>query len=264
MPPRKQLLDVYLRTHIGANVHAGTRFVPFDKATLVQGCVSSLIAALSYASESADITLTLIDDHSESPVIDELLTLARKAGIAARLVRLPQGETGNSASFRATYRIARETARELIYFVEDDYLHLKSAVTEMLEAHALFSENLRGAAVGIFPVDYPDYYNRLMEETRIVLGSRRHFRTVRHSTGTFLVSRTLFLKHWDKFAAFGLYGLLPEVTEHSTINRIWFEGAAFLFSPLSSLALHMQFKENLPPYVKWEEWWQRCALPGTD
>ena len=263
MQTRIPKLDVYLRTHTGANVHPGERFIPFGKDTLVVGCVRSLVRSLVAAKTVVDATLTIVDDHSVQTAVDSLVHIARASGLTWKLIQLPPEETGNSASLRAAYRVARETARELVYFVEDDYLHEESAIAEMVLSREMFARHLGQSEVGISPVDYPDNYGRLFEECRIVAGNSRHFRTVRHSTGTLLIPKTLFMKNWDLFASLGLYGLIPEISETSSINRIWLAPDAFLFAPVPTLAIHMQFKENIPPYVHWEKWWERYAVDNT-
>jgi hypothetical protein len=254
-------LDVYLRTHSGRNVHVGERLVPVSKEVLIEGCVRSLLRSLEAARSRADIVITIIDDHSTDSMRAVLERLLAEHAIPGRLVFLPDGETGNSASIRYTYKTARETARDLIYFVEDDYLHASQAVHEMLGAHALFSTRLSGAEVGIFPVDYPDYYDRLLEDTRIVMSESRHFRTVRHCTGTFMLTKKLLISEWEKFAALSLYGIVPEVTEHVTTNRIWMEERAFLFAPVPTLALHLQFLPHIAPFTDWKAWWSAYAFP---
>jgi glycosyltransferase involved in cell wall biosynthesis len=255
---KKIPLDVILRTHTGSNVHTGARIVPFGKEELVIGCVSSLFNSLVEARDVADIRVTIIDDHSTDAALAFFEKTLRESGLRGEIINLVG--KGNNASLKEQYRHAREHARDLIYFVEDDYLHAPSAISEMVLAQHLFSRNLGGAPVGVHPVDYPDrYLPGAIVESRIVIGEHRHFRTIESTTGTLLVTRKLFLDEWNTFLKFSDYGSGPETTEAATINSIWRERRGFIFSPIPTLAIHVGAPDVIPHFIDWREWWNRYA-----
>jgi hypothetical protein len=65
--------------------------------------------------------------------------------------------------------------------------------------------------------------------------------------------------NWDLFELLALhsstpYGQAHHISEASTINKIWRE-KVLLFTPIPSLALHLQYEEHKDPYLNWAEWW---------
>lgn len=252
-------LNVILRTHTGRNVHAIQRVAPFSKAELVVGCARSLSRSITAARDIADIRFTTIDDHSTEEATARMKELGNGCGVPFEFIHLD--DTGNNASLRAVYKYAREHGRELIYFVEDDYLHSTAAIREMVEEYLAFKKNLGKVEVGIYPVDYLDRYKpEFLREARIVLGKNRHWRTVYSTTGTLMVTRDLFLSQYDKFWGFSFYGLTPDSQEAGTLNKIWDNGAGICFSPIPTLAIHMSEEEVLPPFINWRDWWKRYAI----
>jgi hypothetical protein len=252
-------LDVILRTYTGPNVHKGNRFVPFGKEELMLGCIRSLVVTLADAADIADVRVTILDDHSEPASLEKICAVFRASDLSWKLV--PRTTSGNPDSFYDIYTYAREHARDLIYFVEDDYLHSVGAVREMVEEYVRFKERLgKSVGVGLVPYEHPDLYlPEVMSLSRVVLGKKRHWRTIEYTTSTMLVSRELLLNEWYKFLGMSSYGKIPEVHEGNTINKIWREGNNFMFSPMPTLAIHMQFSENIPPYVDWKEWWEKYS-----
>ena len=48
------------------------------------------------------------------------------------------------------------------------------------------------------------------------------------------------------------------IHEGNTICEIW-KNHALRFSPIPSLALHMQFDTQVDPYIDWQKWWNEYA-----
>lgn len=246
-------LKVILRTCSGPNVHKGERFVAVSKEDLLYVCVASLVRSLAESASSADLSLAVIDDHSSGSCVQKIKSLLAACPFRTELISLE--ETGNPTSLRASYGYARNFAEQAIYFVEDDYLHSPSAISEMIASYEDFSGNLGGVPVAIAPSDDPGYYlPNEIAPSRVVIGRRRHWRTSRSTTGTFMTSKEVLTGYWEIFSMFARYGEYPGVTERNTINKIW-ENAVTLFSPIPSLAAHMQFSENIPPFFDWKRLW---------
>jgi len=96
-----------------------------------------------------------------------------------------------------------------------------------------------------------------------VYGTKRHWRTNTHTTNTCWVETETLRRNWEFFerlARFSStpYGLQQHISEASTINRIWREQVS-LFTPIPSLALHLQHEEHRDPYLDWKAWWDSAA-----
>lgn len=251
-------LSILLRTHSGSRVRDGEWALDISKTEMIHGCLRSLMNSLALLDPARyEIKLTIFDDHSSEECVAGIKEIVGKFQIPYQFISLE--EKGNSASLVSVYKYADTLETDLIYFAEDDYLYQPSAFFEMLDSYELFTKNLGGREVGIFPVDYPDFYKpAAIQPSYIVLGSKRHWRTTTSSTGTFLISKKAFAAHRDLFRRFSQYGVDPEVDESNSINVMW-RNDVRLFSPIPTLAIHLPFTTIVPPFTDVNEWWEKYA-----
>lgn len=166
---------------------------------------------------------------------------------------------GWNASGHAQFDRGRSSEADLVYFVEDDYLHYPNAIVDMVDAYIRFKGNL-GTEVAIHPYDDPDnYLPKFIDETRVVLGRDRHWRTNKYSTFTFMCNPEIVRKFWSRFYTCATeymteWGEANEIQEGTTINHIW-RWEVKLFTPIPSLALHMGYERQLDPYIDWKKLW---------
>ncbi|MCC2630426.1 MAG: hypothetical protein K0S38_235 [Candidatus Paceibacter sp.] len=251
---RQTTYDIIVRTHSGDNVHDGKRIVDVSKTDIIYRCLKSLVASLNAYEGKARIIV--FDDHSSDECVDGIKRILSHSKHQSKFFHVI--ETGNTASLKACYEYARDYGADVIYFVEDDYLHTPSAISEMIESYEMFKQNLGGREVAIFPVDYPDRYkSNSLYDSRIVLGKYRHWRTTEHSTVTCMISRCAIFRHWIRFELMWK-SHAQFINEDETINRLW-KNDIVLFSPIPSLAFHMQFSEQMPPFVDWKHVWDEMA-----
>ena len=255
-------LDIHLQTHSDISVHGAHRYVGAPKSEVMLRCTQSLVTAINKA--EGDLLLRVFDDHSSPETIAKLRRILATCKYPVEFVALEDG--GYNASCLASFSRARDDSRELIYFVEDDYLHTPSAIQEMLEAHALFKEKLGGCEVALHPYDDPKNYWGVIyreQQCRVVYGTKRHWRTNTHTTNTCWIEAETLRKNWKLFERLALYSSTPygyahNIHEDSTINSIWREQVT-LFTPIPSLALHLQYEEHVDPYLSWKQWWESAA-----
>ncbi len=90
------------------------------------------------------------------------------------------------------------TASEFVYFAEDDYFYVPTALQTMIE----FAES--SGAHFITPYDHPDYYRLKMHRERVVVKSScgMHWRTCNSTCMTFLARRSALCRYQR---AFGTY-----------------------------------------------------------
>jgi glycosyltransferase involved in cell wall biosynthesis len=255
-------LDIHLQTHSEVSVHGGDRYVGASKSEIMLRCTKSLVMSINQT--RGDVILRVFDDHSSSTVVATLRRILAGCRHPVEFVALT--DRGYNASCLASFSRARDDARELVYFVEDDYLHAPSAIPEMLEAHALFKRSCDGGEVALHPYDDPNNYLHPIfsrQECRVLYGARRHWRTNTHTTNTCWVEAATLRRNWELFERLARYSSTPYGVEHhifedSTINRIWRE-QVLLFTPIPSLALHLQYEGHKDPFLDWKQWWAAAA-----
>lgn len=250
-----ELLVIFRSCSVVASYHGQKRFLDIPKSELLLGCFRSLVASIVHAREKTEwsITLALVDDHSDEMVVTELQEIARVSGIEFSFHPLT-GTTGNGASLAACYAYADASNATLFYFVEDDYLHSESSLIEMIEAYQYMRVRM-GQDVVVHPYDSPDRYAEPYPS--FIFASReRYWRTVRHTTGTFMVSKEIFKKYrkyYEDFSTDSGRGII----EDGTINKIYEEVPCVV--PMPSLAVHMESGAHIPPFVPWKMWWERVS-----
>lgn len=187
--------------------------------------------------------LTIVDDNSGPYWHEEMLHIFNGM---CELAQTPA--QGNGISLKTCYDIGQKSDSELLYFVEDDYGHYPEAIQEMVETYDILKE--LGVDPIMHPTDYPDRYDQGYL-SYVVLGASRHWRSIKHTTGTFMLSYQNFMKYLPYFINFADYGIKPGVTEDNTINQIYKENLCF--SPLPGLAHHIQYEETLNPYQDYKD-----------
>ena len=64
--------------------------------------------------------------------------------------------------------------------------------------------------------------------------------------------------NWDLFEAMGKHAVTAKM-EDETINQLFRTRGYYLFVPIPSLALHMQYDTELDDQIDWRVWWDRFA-----
>ena len=234
-------LDIILRTHDQGSVHG--RDVPYAKKEIVQRCVNSLFTAIDGMD---NVSLVTVDDHSS----DETVSMLRNL--------IPLQDTGNTASLQHVFNLAAESKADLVYIVEDDYLHYPEAISEMLETWEKFIPMVQGDDMCLNLVDCPANYcqstgpngGRDGSTGMIVGGINRAWRSNTHTGGTFCTTPTVINKYWGAFDS--LCKNWPDVDENTTWNKVWAQHVP-LFTPLIPLAYHLS---DIHPYHPHDKLWR--------
>jgi hypothetical protein len=250
-------IDISLRTHDKREIHVQDepRYCGTDKLTLIKKCITSLVRSADASSHN--IRFIWHDDNSSKDCIESLHEIFRSS--RHQYVFVPLEKEGWNYSALVQFESGRDSNADLVYFIEDDYLHIESAIDEMVEAYLEFKENI-GEEVAIHPFDDPDNYKpNWIEPCMVVYGKKRRWRTNKYSTFTFMCSPSVVRKNWSKFYTMAteygtLWGQMNNVHEGTMINKIWREEIK-LFTPIPSVALHMQYKEQMDPYLDWRSIW---------
>ena len=257
-------IDIFLRTCDAANVHTDwrVRYHGIEKSDLIIGCVTSLVNSINNT-KGVDINLTVIDDNSSEATVQSIKQIIQIIDNST-LIQLDQ--SGYNYSAHQQWILCRDSTSDLVYSVEDDYLHCPSAIQEMVDSFYMFCDRLKREDIVIYPFDEPSEYNPPTRTDFIVHGSARHWRTGIFTTHVMMTTPKIFRDNWQLFETLALKyngDYLNPRTEHyeesNTIWKIWQNNKAIRFNPIPSLALHMQFEQQKDPFINWQHWWKDYA-----
>ena len=137
----------------------------------------------------------------------------------------------NMANFYNSLLIAKNEEADLIYFVEDDYLHSVDSIVEMIFVYEKFY-SLFSQEVILLPSDYPYLYSK-DENTKVYLGEKNHWRLVSESLVTFMTCKTLIDKYFPELEKMGQEWTDPWEKPLHNIYKSY-----PCLSPIPSLAVH--------------------------
>ena len=150
-----------------------------------------------------------------------------------------------------SYEIAKKNIDDLVFFVEDDYLHFEPMMEEMIASYERISSQLKND-IFMCPADYPYLYMN-NQKTNILIGNKRHWRTINETLCTFMTSKELLEKYWDNFYKTCLDRYDPF---EKYINEIY--KSEICISPLKSLSVHftnVNSSYGLSPFIDYQKLW---------
>ena len=229
--------------------------------------IKSLINSINYCqSKYLDLKIKtiILDDSSKIENLDkikeiikdvngEIISLDTKKFEAKIKKQKTQQTFSNLASLYRCFENGKEIGEDLIFFVEDDYLHFETMLEEMIATYERVSSQV-GKDIFMCPADYPYLYMN-NEKTNILIGNKRHWRTIAKTLCTFLTSKKLLDLYWENFTKncedrhdpFEKY-----------INEIYKN--EFCISPLKSLSVHLtnvNSSYGLSPFIDYKNLWDQ-------
>ena len=157
----------------------------------------------------------------------------------------------NLASLMNSFEIGKNQSEDLIFFVEDDYLHFEPMLEEMIASYERIASQLK-KDIFVCPSDYPYLYMN-NEKTNILIGNKRHWRTINKTLCTFMTSKNLLNKYWENFEKTCQDRNDPF---EKYINEIYQK--ELCISPLKSLSLHLtnvNSSYGLAPFIDYKKLW---------
>ena len=226
--------------------------------------LNSLIKSINYCKlnyPNVDIKLLIVDDNSKNENLEKLKKLINRDAEIINLNRedyknkiQPQkneGTIGNLASLLKSFELGKEIGEDLILFVEDDYLHFEPMLEEMIASYERISSQLNKDFF-MCPADYPYLYMDNIK-TNILIGNKRHWRTINKSLCTFLTSKNLLNQYWENFRKTCEDRHNPF---EKYLNEIY--NQEICISPLKSLSLHLtnvNSSYGLSPFIDYKKLW---------
>jgi len=186
-------------------------------------------------------------------VDSEIISLETKK-FETKIKKQKSQETfSNLASLFQSFEIGKKFGEDLIFFIEDDYLHFETMLDEMISTYERVSSQV-GKDIFMCPADYPYLYMN-NEKTNILIGNKRHWRTINKTLCTFLTSKKLLDLYWENF-------LKNCEDRHDPfekyINEIYKK--EFCISPLKSLSVHLtnvNSSYGLSPFINYKKLWDQ-------
>ena len=267
-------LDIIIRTCSSVNMltQSKKRIFEQDKIEYTLRSVNSILKSVNYAKRihtNIDIEITVIDHKSSDENLEKIRNLFKYFGTKFKLLNLDVSEfdreikkineqnketTPNQLSNMSNiYKSLMQSKmpKDLIYFVEDDYIHELDSLTEMLFTYERIA-SLTGNELIMCPTDYPYLYVQA-ENTNIYLGEKYHWRKIDETLCTFLTSKQLIDKHWDKFLSLCTFEHYPF---ESPLHEIYKQ--ELCISPIPSIAIHctnINSIYGLSPNKDWKRIW---------
>jgi len=181
--------------------------------------------------------------------ISEFINNIKK--VNAKNENVTENQMSNMSNIHKSLLVGKNQCNDLIYFVEDDYLHQQDAINEMIFTYERISSQINRELI-LCPADYPYLYTKI-DPTNIFLGANKHWRKIDETLCTFLTSKILLEKYWEKFISMCQFEHYPFEQPLHDIYKI-----EYCLSPIPSLALHctnINSIYGLSPNMDWKKTW---------
>jgi len=229
--------------------------------------LNSLIKSINFSKKKYPNIIfktIIVDDKSKEENLDKIKKLIDNSGLDISVTPLKHEKYkniikqqknnqtfSNLASLLQSFELGKENGQDLVFFVEDDYLHFEPMMEEMIASFERIASQVN-KDIFMCPADYPYLYMN-NEKTNILIGNKRHWRTINQTLCTFLTTSSLLKKYWDNF-----YNTCLDRNDpfEKYINEIYKK--EFCISPLKSLSLHLtnvNSSYGLSPFIDYKKIW---------
>lgn len=264
-------LNIILRSNTKINIWDQNKTRIFDKprSEYTLRSINSLLKSIQKAKAqlpNINLNLTIVDDNSDKPTLEKINQLLNKLDFDSSIINLKQNEFdntiinkdnpeafGNLASLLKCFLIAKDQAEDLIFFIEDDYLHKDNMLEEMLMTYERLTSQLNREII-LCPSDYPYLYTT-NRKTNVLIGSHRHWQLIDKTLCTFLTSKIILNQYWDNFINTCKKRNDPF---EKYLNKIY--EYEYCFSPITSLSVHctnINSSYGIPPYIDIKKLWDQ-------
>ena len=245
-----------------------------EKSEYTFRSLNSIISSLNHARISfpqIELDIVIIDYNSKKSHIDQMKKQLNKSHfknliisldlnefkdkikkVNAKNEKVTENQMSNMSNIFKSLLIAKNQCKDLVYFVEDDYLHQQKTIKEMILAYERISSQIQRELI-LCPVDYPYLYTKI-DPTNIFLGSTRHWRVVDETLCTFFTSTNILQKYWNKLISMCQFEHYPFEQPLHDIYK-----SEYCLSPIPSLALHCTNVNSiygLSPTMDWKTIWE--------
>ena len=268
-------LDILIRScaSVGMLTQSKQRIFEKEKIEYTLRSINSIIRSSKFAKElmpNLTINLTVIDYNSGEQNLKKIQNLLDNSNLNHNLINLDLSEfdsrikktnaknenvTPNQLSNMSNIYKSLDLSKkldDLIYFVEDDYIHELNSISEMILTYERIASQISNELI-LCPTDYPYLYTKT-ENTNIFLGEKSHWRKINETLCTFLTSKQIVEKHWAKLISMCEFEHYPF---ESPLHEIYKE--ELCLSPIPSIAIHctnINSIYGLSPNKDWKKIWE--------
>jgi hypothetical protein len=258
-------LNVVLRTCDRASLQSD-RIVP--KNECVWRCLKSLSRSLE--TSGREFQLHIVDDNSSQETVDKIQTIAPLGTTFDFLPTRDQEHLNPKQRSRYSVGVAYKymynlPQNELVYTVEDDYLHYPQAISKIVKAYEYFSELDPSINIGIFPQDFNQLYphkDNLYSSTYVrpcvvVPGPDRYYRTTWFTHESFMITTNLLNQYKKDFDRLMNIGTIDGAWEGGILSDVWTSKDVAMMMPLGTHAIHLGSQKDISFFVTdWEQLWE--------
>ena len=229
--------------------------------------ISSLIKSIVYCKTkypNIKIKTLIVDDDSDEKTLINIKKTINSSELDMEIINFDKRDYdniinkqknlqtfGNLSSLLHSFELGKKMGKDLVFFLEDDYIHFEPMLEEMIASYERISSQTK-KELFMCPADYPYLYMN-NEKSNILIGNKRHWRTIDKTLCTFMTSIELINKYWDNF-----YSTCLDRNEpfEKYLNEIYKK--ELCISPLKSLSVHMtnvNSNYGLSPFINYKKLW---------
>ncbi len=230
--------------------------------------LNSLIRSINFSKNkytNIKFKTIIVDDKSKEQNLNKIKKLVDGSGLDMSIAPLNHEKYkgtikqqkndqtfSNLASLLKSFELGKQHGEDLVYFVEDDYLHFEPMMEEMIASYERIASQVN-RDIFMCPADYPYLYMN-NEKTNILIGNKRHWRTINQTLCTFMTTKSLLDKYWNNF-----YNTCVDRNDpfEKHLNEIYKK--EFCISPIKSLSLHLtnvNSSYGLSPFIDYKKLWE--------
>ena len=242
------------------------RIFEYPKIEYALRSLNSLIKNIKYLNNNnnLEVKLKIVEDDSSDENLMKISDMINNSNLDIEVINhknnihknIIKKQTNNAtfsnlSSLLKCFEIAKDEGKDLVFFIEDDYIFFESALDEIVTSYERISSQIN-RELFICPTDYPYFYMN-SQKTNVLIGSKRHWRLVSKTLCSFITSHTLIKKYWSNFYDNCLDRHDPF---EKYLNKIYEK--EICISPIKSLSLHMtniNSSYGLSPFIDYKSLW---------
>ena len=260
---------IILRTNTKIDIWDQNKKRIFEKPKVeyTSKSISSLIKSIVYCKTkypNIKIKTLIVDDDSDEKTLIHIKKTINSSKLDMEIINFDKRDYdniinkqknlqtfGNLSSLLHSFELGKKMGKDLVFFLEDDYIHFEPMLEEMIASYERISSQTK-KELFMCPADYPYLYMN-NEKSNILIGNKRHWRTIDKTLCTFMTSIELINKYWHNF-----YSTCLDRNEpfEKYLNEIYKK--ELCISPLKSLSVHMtnvNSNYGLSPFINYKKLW---------